>query len=206
MACQVVFLPPRIVWIKGLVFFYERPGDMEQLPSGGTPSHFLWLPGRAQPAIEGLDDGVMLHGTQRRHIQCGPQAAVAGMPNGRSVPHTRAGLPWHGCQPGIGREGFHGVTRRKVEGGHQRPRRGYPTDAYDTLQALRGSSPRGVLAECSCDFRLDLGELGLENHQQVLHPCTHLRNDLRMLPQGMELVVYLLAEVEQVIPLGQPLL
>jgi hypothetical protein len=48
------------VWITGLVFFDDRPRDMEQLPSGGTPSNFLWLPGRTQPAIEGLDDGVML--------------------------------------------------------------------------------------------------------------------------------------------------
>jgi hypothetical protein len=38
---------------------------------------------------------------------------------------------------------------------------------------------------------------------EALHPGTHLRDDLEMLPQGMELVVYRLAEVEQVIPLGQ---
>jgi hypothetical protein len=27
MAYQVVFLPPCIMWIKGLVFFYHRPRD-----------------------------------------------------------------------------------------------------------------------------------------------------------------------------------
>jgi insertion element IS1 protein InsB len=47
MACQVVFLPPRIVWIKGLVFFDHRPRKMQQLPSGGTSGDFLRFPGHA---------------------------------------------------------------------------------------------------------------------------------------------------------------
>jgi hypothetical protein len=37
-------------------------------------------------------------------------------------------------------------------------------------------------------------------------PCTHLRDDLGMLPRGMELAVYLLAEDERVIAPAQTLL
>jgi hypothetical protein len=62
------------------------------------------------------------------------------------------------------------------------------------------------LAERRRDFRLDLGELGLEDHQQALHPGAHLWDDLWVVPQGMELVTHLLTEVKQVVTLGQTLL
>jgi hypothetical protein len=87
---------------------------------------------------------------------------VAGMPDRGAMPHARAGLPGHGCQPSIGGEGFHRVTRRKVEGGHARPRRRHPAHACDTLPALRGRSPCGALAACGRDVRFRLGELPLE--------------------------------------------
>jgi len=32
MACQAVFLPLRIIWIKPLAFFHYCPRDVEQFP------------------------------------------------------------------------------------------------------------------------------------------------------------------------------
>jgi hypothetical protein len=65
-------LPSHIVWIKWLVFFHHRPRKMQQLPGSGTSGDFFWLPSYAQASIEGLDDGVMLHGTQGRHVERSP--------------------------------------------------------------------------------------------------------------------------------------
>jgi hypothetical protein len=42
---------------------------MEQLSGGGTPCDVLWPPSRTQTGIEGLDDRVMLHRTQSRHVK-----------------------------------------------------------------------------------------------------------------------------------------
>src|SRR5882762_9028495 len=39
--CQAVFLPLRIMWIKGLIFFHHGPRDMQEFPSGCTAGHFL---------------------------------------------------------------------------------------------------------------------------------------------------------------------
>ena len=145
MACQAVFFPLRIMWIKPLVFFHYRPRDVEQLPRRGTAGHFLWLASLTQTGIEGFDDRVMLRRTSGGHIKGGPQAAVSRMPNSRPIPHTRSRLPGHGCQPSIGRQRVHGITTRQVERGHQRPRRRDPSDAFDTLEARRGSGPRSIL-------------------------------------------------------------
>src|SRR6266446_6162541 len=79
-------------------------------------------------------------------------------------------------------------------------------DALDTLGARRGSGPRGILAESRRDFTFDLRELRREGRQQTLHPGAHLRDDLGVLHQGMELVAHLLAQIEQVVTLCESLL
>src|SRR5262245_2756296 len=90
MACQAVFLPPRIMWIKPLVFCHHCPRDMKQLPCRSTARHFLWLARRTQTGVEGLDDRVMLRRTQSRHVKGGPQTSVARMSNSGPMPYTRA--------------------------------------------------------------------------------------------------------------------
>ena len=122
------------------------------------------------------------------------------------MPHTGSGLPWHRGQSGIGRQSVHGVTTRQVERSHQRPRRRDPADALDTLEARRGSGPRGIVAESRRDFTVELRELRREGCQQILHTGAHLRDDLGVLHQGMELVAHLLAQIEQVVTLCESLL
>src|SRR5215475_5116621 len=128
------------------------------------------------------------------------------MANCGPMPHTRARLVWHWRQPGIGRQRVHGVTTRQVERGHQRPRCCDPADTFNTLEACRGRSPRGILRECRGNFALDLRELRLEGRQQLVHPRTHLCDHLRVLHEGMELVADLLAQIEQVVTLREALL
>ena len=122
------------------------------------------------------------------------------------MPHPGAGLPWHRRQPSLGRQSVHGVTTRQVERGHQRPRRRDPADTFDTLEARRSSSPRGILGECCGNFALDLRALGREGRHQPVHPGTHLRDHLGVLHEGMELVAHLLAQIEQVVTLREALL
>lgn len=43
MAVKQFFLPLRIIWIKGLIFFHHGPRDMKEFPGGGTAGHFLGL-------------------------------------------------------------------------------------------------------------------------------------------------------------------
>ena len=62
------------------------------------------------------------------------------------------------------------------------------------------------MAERGHNFCLHLCELGLEGGEQALHPGTHIRDDLGVVLEGMELVTHLLTEVKQVVALRQTLL
>jgi hypothetical protein len=48
--------------------------------------------------------------------------------------------------------------------------------------------------------------LGRKGLQQPVHPGTHLRDHLGVLPEGMEVVAHLLAQIEQVVTLREALL
>src|SRR5215813_11709387 len=64
-------------WDQPLDFLDHCPCDMEQFPCGGIPHDFLWLPCGTQPSVERCNHGVMLGGTQGRHVECSPYTQTA---------------------------------------------------------------------------------------------------------------------------------
>src|SRR5215216_1607890 len=80
-AVSLGFVVVFVVRVEAPLLGAERPGQVQQLPRGGTPGDLGRLPGRAQALMEGLDGRVVAGGAERRHVERGPQSAVAVMAN-----------------------------------------------------------------------------------------------------------------------------
>ncbi len=81
------------------------------------------------------------------------------------MPNTRARLPWHRGETGVGRERLDALTRGKIQGEHQCPGRRDPANAFDALQAFGCLRPLRILIKSRSNFYFDIIDLTLKGAQ-----------------------------------------
>src|SRR3954447_25381744 len=91
-----------VSWIEHFALGPDRPGLVEQLARGGAARDLLRLPGVTQASIEGLDGGVVLGRTERRHIERGAEAPIAAVPDAGVAADAAPRRARHRREAGVG--------------------------------------------------------------------------------------------------------
>lgn len=71
--------------IKGLLFFYNRPSDHQQLSRRGPPSDLHRLARLSQTRVERFDERIVLRRAQRRQIERFAQVGIPRIANGAAL-------------------------------------------------------------------------------------------------------------------------